>query len=281
MSGLRPRLAPYATARRPFTIGLAPIDPARWLAPDDLADSELAEKARLLAACPAQTILSQSGTEAAQQEVLTLVCAFLGRALPAGQEEPPIVAASRLVQDDLCLMRRGAEGWRLVAASLCFPSNWSLVEKAGLAMGAIHESVPGYVGRMAGMVERIFDRLPADQIVERLNWSIADDGVLHQPAGKDRRPPVGGNAMPFVRVERQTLRRLPASGDILFTIRVHVDPLSAFARHPEGARLAGALAAQLAGLDADQLAYKGLTQRREALLAQLRQIAEVGGGVEL
>ena len=77
----------------------------------------------------------------------------------------------------------------------------------------------------------------------------------------------------FVRVERQTLRRLPQSGDILFTIRVHHDPLSALTKHPDGTRLASGLRDQLLALDVDQLAYKGLNRQRDSIAAKLADLA--------
>jgi hypothetical protein len=43
----------------------------------------------------------------------------------------PLKAAALLVQEDLILMRKGEDGWRLAAGSLCFPSSWTLTEKFG------------------------------------------------------------------------------------------------------------------------------------------------------
>jgi hypothetical protein len=40
----------------------------------------------------------------------------------------------------------------------------------------------------------------------------------------------------WIRSERQTLRRLPASGAILFTIRVQMTPLTALTQRPDRAR---------------------------------------------
>ena len=61
---------------------------------------------------------------------------------------------------------------------VCFPSSWSLEEKFGLSLDAIHEPVPGYAGKMARRMNLIFDRLPEDQIVWRTNWSIYGNDTL-------------------------------------------------------------------------------------------------------
>ena len=59
------------------------------------------------------------------------------------------------------LMRRGEDGWRLAAASLCFPSSWSLEEKFGRPLQDIHTPVPGFGRgtRTADIIHRIFDNL--------------------------------------------------------------------------------------------------------------------------
>ena len=198
--------------------------------------------------------------------------------LVALEGAPALLTASRLVQEDLLLMRRDDEGWRLVAGSLCFPSTWVLAEKIGRPMDAIHAPVSGYAGKMAGMVARIFDNLKVEQPAERFNWSIYGDALLRHAQSKQdplRRFPPGQSAgHAHIRVERQTLRRLPLSGDILFTVRVHVDPAAALAVDPRGRELARALHDRLAALSPDELAYKGIVEARERLLAALAALAE-------
>ena len=78
-------------------------------------------------------------------------------------------------------MRKNAQGWTLVAASLCFPSCWTLAERFGRPIAAIHEPVPGFGPgtRNATLVDRIFDHLQAGQQVQRSNWSVQEDGELH------------------------------------------------------------------------------------------------------
>ena len=130
----------------------------------------------------------------------------------------------------------------------------------------------------------MFDKLQVGNPVQRFNWSIqAGDDLYHPLSDVERidratnRPSkfadADAAAHAFIRVERQTLRKLPVSGDILFTIRIHLDPLSVLARHPDRAALAASFAAQLLALETDQLDYKGLTADRDRLVDLLLAMA--------
>jgi hypothetical protein len=116
----------------------------------------------------------------------------------------------------------------------------------------------------------------------RWNWSLYGDDRLYHPdvSGPDR-PRFGTDmANIFLRVERQTLRLLPDSGDILFTIRIHVDPLATLEAQPEAIRIAAALADQLMALDPAQLDYKGLTLERDRLVERLGRVSSPRRGEE-
>ncbi|PVB62535.1 DUF3445 domain-containing protein [Labrenzia sp. 011] len=289
------RHSPYDGSSQPFTVGLKPLDEEAFLEPDPLLGAYLDEKDRLFAADLETVFRAEDGTEAAQAEVLDLVTGNLERfhggthrcgsdavEIPAAgrivrlSEGPALLTASRLVQEDLIIMRPGCDGYRLAAASLCFPSSWSLGEKFGQSMTGIHENVPGFNGeRMGKTVARLFENLKPGQLIGRFNWSVYPDGDLHHPRPKQIRPEISGEALArlFLRVERQTLRRLPGSGDILFTIKIHHDPLAALEAHEDRARLAAGLRQQLLELDADQLAYKGLTATRDALAEALEGLS--------
>ncbi|KRB51750.1 hypothetical protein ASE04_09435 [Rhizobium sp. Root708] len=283
-----PAYTPYDGSARPFTIGLMPLDLARWIEPDADWARYVGEKRRLAETHRDEIFVAEEDTAQAQQEVLDLLSVHLAechpelaanlRETPTLQDAPPLFNAGLTIQDDLVIMRRKTDGWHLVAGFVAFPSSWSLREKFGLPMQAIHADVPdfGEGTRNATLITRIFDNLQVSQPVERLNWSVNVTGDLFLPLSKHRRPP---SAKPFTlserfaRVERQTLRRLPLSGDILFTIRVYVDPIAAIAGHPNAAALAASFASQLDGLDDRQAAYKGLTLQKAELAAKLRALA--------
>ena len=286
---------PYDGSKQPFAIGIEPLGAGDWIEPDAHLVRDLALKEHLLATKRNVVVGLRNGAEAGQTEVLAKLAQHLPqrfpqffrregealRILPADRaislvDGPPLVAAARLVQEDLCLMQRDATGWRLAAAVLCFPSGWSLAEKLGRDLGAVHANVPGFAGRMENVVTRIFDNLRPHQPLVRFNWSIYGDGELHHPRGLEApRFSDSGDAArrAHIRVERQMLTRLPASGDILFTIRIHADLIAQLAAHPRRRALALGLRAQLLALDDAQAAYKGLAEERAELAHALAAIA--------
>jgi len=125
-----------------------------------------------------------------------------------------------LVQEDLCVLVK-SDVWRLQAASVCFPSRWDLSTKIGTTLDAIHGPVPGYSAELRSPTNAFFDRLKPDRSFWRLNWTLLDNPALHQPFSI-RRSPSGDLEDWFFRVERQTLRQLPTTKAIVFTIRNHV-----------------------------------------------------------
>jgi hypothetical protein len=295
-----PLHTPYDGSAKLFQIGVKPLSPGEWIEVDGRLAADLAEKERVSAAHAGSVFMAEPGTEQAQAEVLALLVEHLVaqfpqhyrrigdgvEIVPAGTRvalgvpgEAPLRAAARLVQEDLVLMRRGEAGWRLAAASLSFPSSWSLREKFGRPLQEVHGPVPGFGAgtRNAELIQRMFDNARPETPMLRWNWSLYGDDRLHHPETADpatRRFGAGERAARvFLRVERQTLRKLPASGDILFTIRIHVDPLARLEQHPEAARIARSLVAQLMSLGADELDYKGLTLERDRLVARLGEIA--------
>ncbi|MGI9499545.1 MAG: heme-dependent oxidative N-demethylase family protein, partial [Geminicoccaceae bacterium] len=185
---------------------------------------------------------------------------------------PPLVLAGRLVQEDFCLLQKRDGRYILTAAVLCFSAHWSLAEKIGRPLLDIHEPVPGFAEQLGSPVERLFERLDAARPVQRLNWSLVDTDDLYLPPSH-RKAPVAlalgdiGERL-WLRVERQTLRRLPITGAVVFGIRTHVTPIRQAIDMPEAA---DALIQRLHELPVPMLTYKNLVSIRPALLAYLER----------
>jgi hypothetical protein len=189
----------------------------------------------------------------------------------------PLLAVGRMVQEDFCLMQKSPAGYRLVAAVLCFPAHWRLADKLGRPLDAIHEPVPDFADRMARPVDRFFSALQVERPVWRTNWSLVDTPELFRPPEHRTRPRTidaarAGEQL-WLRVERQTLRRLPRSGSVLFGIRTYVEPLAEVTADPE---VAQALADRVREMPARMAAYKGIVAIRAPLLAYLDRRAAEG-----
>lgn len=157
----------------------------------------------------------------------------------------------------------------LEAASLCAPTRWSLKEKFRQSLSAIHKEVPGYQEKIDSRVSNIFKNLPSKKIFERFNWSIFDSPELFQPISNKSRVEIT-NIDPeklFLRVERQTIRRLENSQCILFMVRVHVDHISAILNSQ---RAILDLVKALENLEDDMKVYKVIKPFEENLLNWLK-----------
>ena len=114
-----------------------------------------------------------------------------------------------------------------------FSSALGLKEKMNKPLTEIHEPVPHYAEVLGKPVER-FNSMKIGPISMRMNWSQANDALyapvrLYQP---DWIPGVNHDQI-YVRVERQTFRKLARSGHILFTIRTYLTPVSTWRDNDE------------------------------------------------
>lgn len=276
-----------------MTLGLVARPPDELIELDDRYPDEMAQRRALLSTRHTEVFAACPGSEQARQETLDRIVAVLPARYPAWfwrdgmrlhnrltrecwdlahPAHDPLELAGRLVQEDLCLVQVTGAGPVLQAAVLCAPSRWLLHQKIGRPLSDVHGPVPLYAERLSGPVDRFMGHLKAGKLTERLNWSVTDDTALFQLAGKHRTtvdPSItAGNAGErlFLRVERQTLSRLDATGFVLFTIRVHSYPLPRVVACPGAA---SRLAAAVRAMPAAMAAYKSLPSFRSALLDYL------------
>lgn len=283
-----------------LTLGLRALDPAQWIEVDAYREQELRQKMRLLADRHADVVRHVPSGDAGGRELWQLLADHVVSHFPELYRDVerdddgivaltdvqtdkrvdvrglhPIDACGRLVQEDLALMRRIGGEWILVAASLCFPSRWRLSEKLGKNLSGIHGPVPRYEQEIAAPVHVMFDKITSDRPMWRLNWTLIDDAELHQPDSRRTWADAAelaaaldhndlGDLLHF-RVERQTLTKLPDSGDVVFTIRTYVRALADLGGPAEYANLAVALRSA----DAALIEYKGWAPILEHTLAWL------------
>lgn len=260
--------------------GVQPLDAADWLWRDPAFDPQMALRDMLLAGRPGEVMALIPEGRAAAAELLVTVLDAIARdpgyavragsvTRPDGVEVPlgdPVPTMGRLVQEDLLILDRpeGAGEHRLLGGVLCFPSRWSLAEKMARGLLRIHEPVPFYAEALASRVQRLFDAIRPERPLWRANWLIHGWPELHQPASETSKKRRSFEDCPlWLRVERQTLRRLPRTGAVIFGIKTDVARIESLTGD-EGRAMIEAIRA----LPETEFRYKG----GEALMDRLRGV---------
>lgn len=225
--------------------------------------NELVLKRTLLQNDPLHYFQAREGTELAQWEVLGLVLKTLACFYPEDfslsahadhwtwqnkrlREElsfiwndantlpfAPLDWVGRQVQEDLLIVD---EQSYLVAGHLCFPSGWSLEEKMGKSFLEMHTPLPNAMDSMLTKAEQLMRRILTGKPLQRSNWGLRLTDQLDlstKHAGEYARLLEQASVMSaneilgkaFLRIEHQTLTRLPISKCILFTVHTTIERL--------------------------------------------------------
>lgn len=212
-------LLPKARGGGQLRMGLVKLTEEQWLQPEP----DLAARKQGFADWPEGVALTRYAEKPGQE-----LAAMLGT--DGGLPEAALAA-----HEDMCLLQRFADEdyYRLIGAAVAWPSDWHPKDKLGLPLRALHAPIAGYEEQLASGVDRFMETLRSGPIYARCNWFIAATGErrwiadrLPQEAFAHVTPQNAGETL-FVRSERQTLRRLPETGTILFTIGIYVEPLGA------------------------------------------------------
>jgi hypothetical protein len=259
--------APWVGGPFMWRLGLRPLDLADWIELDDDYAAELAAKATVRERHPDTVFVALPEATDACQEVLDALVEHLEATWPQhfrrhgatvdnaltgetvkvdGSTLHPLDAASRLVQEDLVVMIDRDGTLVFGAGSVCFPNRWDLRSKLGLPLRDVHAPVSLLNDQLGDTIDKFFARLTPERGFWRLGWGVLDSADLYQPLDGTAAPrpdtPTPGDLV--IRVERETLRRFPCTGSVLFTIRTHLMLAAELAADPRhGPVIAEAVAA--------------------------------------
>ena len=144
-------------------------------------------------------------------------------------KQDPLVYVSKLAKEDFYVVKRNESDGKhyLVAAAVPFPGgSFGINQKIGRNLDVIHTDVPYYETKLKKSMERWFEKMRPEDPVERASWYITWDtklkvnNIYQVPEFKPNLDLEIKDTDPRefnVRVERQTLRRLPKSQAIIFT----------------------------------------------------------------
>lgn len=249
-------LAPFRGGRGALRLGLSVLADDAWRDTGPHLAARAAAKAAVFDTAPDSLIVR---TEAAP--AIAELAALLGTA-------PTLRDAALATYEDLLILLPKDGAHVLVAGALAFPTDWHLAAKIDHPLAVIHAPIPTYADKLAASVDHVFANLTPDRLLIRCNWNVLESDTLRylpeRPAMQrfDHVTAANAGETLFVRVERQTLRRLPESGAAVFAIGVYVEPLAALPT-----ALVADLATAVASLPPDEAIRRGSPCYKDALTA--------------
>ena len=196
--------------------------------------------------------------------------------------EDPMQMAGRMVQDDLAIMFERADGqYYFLAGSILLAGFWRLDDKWAMPLSEIHTTgdVPGFKTKLEKGMMNFFRRIQPNgpvlrnnyfiQVDDNLAWSDSiglEDGNHTQAFGWATARKNKAIEQHYFRSERQSFRRLPRSGGVVFTIRTYFHQITELAQEPY---VPGRLASAVRGWGDDVAKYKGKERYQDVLLEYL------------
>ena len=292
---------PYRTAAAMFQIGLRPMDEARWL---DLGPDHapfMAEKRARLAADTGLFYRALPKSRGAQHELRGLLAAHLVRdhgehfALEgdslrdlidgtvhdlAGDSVEPLRVIGAMVEEDFVILQIIDGRAVITAASNAYSSSGRIVSSVGHAIPWAHQPVPQLNDQLGGRIDRILANVQTGKPVERFNWMLTPIASRLFPANPHagklaavedaldtlNRDFSRAGELLWIRVERQTLLRMPETGAVAFSIHTYSDPLSSLEGDTESLK---AMHGLISGYSEDMLRYSTMSAIKAPVLAWL------------
>lgn len=243
-----------------LTMGVKTLPYEDWLFIENTYETRTNERMRIFENYKEHTMLHNPVAEDAIRETYDTVFDFMCKQYPScfrkdggnrisnlikgttispekGDVTQLIYALGENIEEDLLIMMKNEEDglYYLRGGTFGFPSGFDPAEKMNKPLKDIHGPVPGYKEKLEKAMDSYFDRIKSDRWVVRYNWSIQPHTELYSPGGNhaDQDTVVeelNANDLDFskvfLRVERQTLTRLPKTGAVLFSIRTYLTPLA-------------------------------------------------------
>jgi hypothetical protein len=283
-----PYYRPYRWAAAEFQLGLRPFTLDRWISMETDYAANMREKRGRLAAYPDRYYRALPSSLPAQRELRERMVAHLlkdhaQRFIRAGDlvtstdsncafdlgdgSIEPLLQLSQFIEEDFMLIEEVDGSALITAASNVYSSSGRLVASVGRAIDWAHIPVPGLSEILGRRIDRIVGSVHATTPAERFNWQLtpmasiffprddphaANAAAMHAILETLRAEPQRAGELLWIRVERQTLSRLPESGAVAFSLHTYSDPLSSIKADAESLR---AMLALLRAYSPERLKY--------------------------
>jgi len=306
----RPLYRPYRWASADFQLGLRPIRPETWILVgadhaqimrqkhDRLNRSRPYYYRTLPESLPAQRELrnrvtthlvsDHPGSFERMGSVIRSV--ITGQTLDLNDDSvEPLLQLSYLIEEDFMLLDEGGGIPRITAAANAYSSSGRLVASVGRDMEWTHEPVPQLTQKLGAKINRVLRTVHPATPCERFNWQVtpmasvffphtnphaSNAAAMHQAAAELRDDAARAGELLWIRVERQTLTRLPGSNTVAFSLHTYSDPLSSIRSDLESVR---AILALLRNYTEERWKYSEMDIVRKPLLLWLEAAASTHG----
>jgi dimethylamine monooxygenase subunit A len=305
-----PLYRPYRWAAADFQLGLRPIRPENWILIGAGHADMMRQKWARLTKHGTHVYRTLPSSLPAQRELRERVIAHLeadharsfersgsvvrsritGHALDLDDDSvEPLMQVSCLIEEDFMLLEEIGGSIQITAASNAYSSSGRLAGSVGHDVQWAHEPVPQLTRKLGGKINRVLDSIHAAMPCERFNWQItpiatvffphddphaANAAAMREVLVELRRDPARAGECLWIRVERQTLRRLPDSNAVAFSLHTYSDPLSSVQSDVESVR---AIMALLNSYSEERWKYSEMDIVREPLMTWLEAAASRHG----
>jgi len=306
----RPLYRPYRWASADFQLGLRPIRPATWILLSADHAEIMRQKHDRLDRFRAYYYRTVPESLPAQRELRDLVTAHLlsdhadsfervgslVRSVITGQTLDlndtaiePLLQLSYLIEEDFMLLAAGDGIPHIIAAANAYSTSGRLAASVGHDMEWTHAPVPRLTEKLGAKINRVIRTVHAATPCERFNWQVtpmasvffphtdphaANAAAMHRVAAELQDDPARAGELLWIRVERQTLSRLPHSNAVAFSLHTYSDPLSSIQSDRESAR---AMLALLRNYSEERWKYSEMDIVRKPLLLWLEAAASMPG----
>ena len=193
----------------------------------------------------------------------------------------PLLQLSYLIEEDFMLLDELGGTPRITAASNAYSTSGRLVASVGHDVAWAHEPVPQLTQKLGGRINQVLGSIHPNNPCERFNWQLtpmatvffphddphaANAAAMHAVVETLRHDPSRAGELLWIRVERQTLSRLPESNAVAFSLHTYSDPLSCVQSDMEGVR---AILALLKNYSEERWKYSEMDIVREPLMTWL------------
>ncbi|RDW84968.1 hypothetical protein BP6252_02558 [Coleophoma cylindrospora] len=148
----------------------------------------------------------------------------------------PLVVLLNNVPEDFAIVLRNEENgmYYFRAGVICSSLGWNVGTKIGMELDEIHQPIPDYKEKMSFSMDRYFSKMPTNTPIQRGSWGLEVGTPLFMPPGDPHEKLRGFQKEDlkiedcYLRVDWQTLRRLPLSAGIVFNFTALFTPVQEF-----------------------------------------------------